>query len=193
VLGPAGLPIPVRAPRRRSDGGRSGWFAVTVLGRESLPGDLLSPIPGHTLVSIRVGGPRLTATRTIRSRPPSATTRRQIASAQRQGLGVGHLDETAGREQAVGLRSFAMDQRHGIVYVAEDREADPPFRGYWANGDPPAMLEDGPGWTSAREAVTWGRQRAPVVLIRLWPDRYFSAGDRQPRGVVLPAWSDKAG
>jgi hypothetical protein len=86
-----------------------------------------------------------------------------------------------------------MEQRHGIVYVAENPEADPSFRGYWENGDPPAMLEDGPGWTSAGEAVIWGRQRALVVLIRLWPDRYFSAGDRQPRGEVLPAWSDEAG
>ena len=86
-----------------------------------------------------------------------------------------------------------MDQRRGIVYVAEDPEGDPPFTGYWENGQPPAMLENGPGWTDAQEAVAWGRQRAAVVLIRLWPDRYFSAGEQPSRGEVLPAWPDEAG
>jgi hypothetical protein len=59
-----------------------------------------------------------------------------------------------------------MDQHRGIVYLAENTDADPPFTGYWENGQPPAMLEDGPGWTSAAEAVRWGRERALVVLLQ---------------------------
>jgi hypothetical protein len=86
-----------------------------------------------------------------------------------------------------------MTQHHGVVYLAEDPEADPPFSGYWENGQPPALLEDGPGWVSAAEAVEWGRERALVVLIRLWPGRYMSAGVRAPDGEVLPAWSDDGG
>jgi hypothetical protein len=84
-----------------------------------------------------------------------------------------------------------MEQRHGIVYLSEDPEEDPPFGGYWDNGDPPDMLEQGPGWMTAPEAVAWGRERAHVVLIRLWPDRYFSAGDRHEED--LPIWPDEPG
>jgi hypothetical protein len=51
------------------------------------------------------------------------------------------------------------------------------------------MLEQGPGWTNAASAVAWGRERAPVVLIRLGLDRSFSAGDRQPLGEHLPEWT----
>lgn len=91
------------------------------------------------------------------------------------------------------MDSLQRMERHGIVYLAEDPDEEPPFTGYWENGQPPAMLEDGPGWTSAAEAVRWGRERAPVVLIRLWPDRYFSAGAELPPGEALPAWPDEAG
>jgi hypothetical protein len=83
-------------------------------------------------------------------------------------------------------------ERHGIVYLAEDDGADPRFGGYWDNGVPPAMLEQGPGWTNAASAVAWGRERAPVVLIRLGHDRSFSAGDRQPLGEHLPEWTPES-
>jgi hypothetical protein len=79
-----------------------------------------------------------------------------------------------------------MEVRHGVIYLAEDPEHDPPFGGYWDNGDPPAMLEEGPGWATAADAVAWGRERARIVLIRLWPDRYFSAGDQRDGSV--PPW-----
>jgi hypothetical protein len=79
-------------------------------------------------------------------------------------------------------------ERRGIVYLAEDPEEHPPFSGYWDAGDPPAMLERGPGWTDPEDAVGWGRDRANVVLTRLWPDRYYSAGEEQPRRERLPLW-----
>lgn len=86
-----------------------------------------------------------------------------------------------------------MDARYGIIYLAEDPDRDLPFYGYWDAGDPPAMLEDGPGWATAAEAVAWGRERASVVLLRLWTDGYVSAGEQQPRGGSLPVWSEGSG
>lgn len=80
-----------------------------------------------------------------------------------------------------------MSGRHGSVYLAGVPERDPPFSGYWDNGQPPDLLEAGPGWFCAAEAVEWGRARALVVLIRLWPCRYLSAGVRPPDGDALPA------
>jgi hypothetical protein len=85
------------------------------------------------------------------------------------------------------------DRPHGIVYLAEDPDANPPFTGYWDNGEPPAMLEAGPGWTVAEDAVHWGRERASVVLIRLWPGEHRSAGSQQPEGELLETWPGDAG
>lgn len=45
---------------------------------------------------------------------------------------------------------------------------------------PPTLLEQGAEWTSASEAVTWGRARTPRVLIRLKGEgeyRWAGAGD----------------
>jgi hypothetical protein len=86
-----------------------------------------------------------------------------------------------------------MDARHGIVYLAEEPDRDLPFGGYWDAGDPPALLEAGPGWATAAEAVAWGRQRARVVLLRLLTDGYVSAGEQQPRGEGLPEWREGSG
>ena len=85
-----------------------------------------------------------------------------------------------------------MDDRYGVVYLAEDPERELPFYGHWENVNPPAMLEEGPGWATPAEAVTWGRERAQVVLLRLWLRRYFSAGDQEPRGESLPLWPEDA-
>ena len=49
--------------------------------------------------------------------------------------------------------------------------------------DPPALIEEGPGWPTADMAIAWGRQRADIVLIRIGvPGTYYSAGDIDPVG-----------
>lgn len=56
------------------------------------------------------------------------------------------------------------------------------------------LVETGPGWDSAEDAVAWGRVRADVVLIRLGaspPQAYFSAGKREPSGPPLSRWEGR--
>lgn len=82
-------------------------------------------------------------------------------------------------------------KRHGTVFIAEDIHArrSPWFFGYWeAEPDrPPALLEDMPDTADLDEAISWGRARAEVVLVRVVARDYFSAGDREPR-ASLPRW-----
>lgn len=69
--------------------------------------------------------------------------------------------------------------REGIVYISRDiGEAGQSFVGHWERGDPPKMLEEGPGWDDPEHAIAWGRERADRVLIRLGDDEtsIYSAG-----------------
>jgi hypothetical protein len=90
---------------------------------------------------------------------------------------------------------------YGTVFIAQRlsvMEAPTEYYGHWEyeiNNVPERLV--GPGWSSARDAVAWGRSHAPIVLIRLGsepPQKYFSAGDVTPfagRDVrELPAWRD---
>ena len=88
----------------------------------------------------------------------------------------------------------------GIVYIAEEVESDADggwratgrYAGHWETGVEGAhkMLEWGPGWTDASDAIRWGRERAPLVLIRVGdpPRTYYSAGDRDPEDTQMPRW-----
>lgn len=89
--------------------------------------------------------------------------------------------------------STAADIRRGIVWLSEDEDDRDwgvftgRISGYWdTGGDAPAEeLADG----SVDEAITWGRARAPVVLIRLGDDGfYYSAGERNPQPSEYPPW-----
>ena len=81
----------------------------------------------------------------------------------------------------------------GVVYLAFD---DGEYSGYWdlAPDGPPTPLEECPRSTSAREVVSWGRQRTPRVLIRpeADPGQYYWAGDEPASGgyAELPTWPD---
>jgi hypothetical protein len=80
------------------------------------------------------------------------------------------------------------------VYLSFNDE-DGKYGGYWDLGpDGPAALEECPRTASAVEAVRWGRERAPVVMIRPEDDqgRYYWAGVEPPTGefAVLPVWRD---
>jgi hypothetical protein len=84
-------------------------------------------------------------------------------------------------------------ERLGIVFIAASHAPDqglPVFTGYWDRGDPPEMLEEGPGWERAEDAISWARERAPRVLVRLGPteDTIYSAGE-----VDLTEFSDGSG
>jgi hypothetical protein len=62
------------------------------------------------------------------------------------------------------------------------------FSGYVDLGDgrPGEQLGDAP----LEDALEWARQRAEVVLIRLFDGDYYSAGSRNPDPGVLPDWDD---
>ena len=79
--------------------------------------------------------------------------------------------------------------RLGTVWIAYHGQMGAPhWTGYWdqePNG-PPAMLEQGPGWSAAREAIAWGLQRSTRVLIRLDDQgRYWWAGEGEPSDPSL--------
>ena len=82
--------------------------------------------------------------------------------------------------------------RRGIVYVAEElRDFAVPgptrFCGHWESGNPAdGVLEQGPGWDDIEDAIAWGRERAPVVLLRVGetePQVHYSAGEEDPSGI----------
>lgn len=78
-----------------------------------------------------------------------------------------------------------------VAWLAEDSAEDDflfasaRFSGY-------IDLGDGPGEEIVRaglaEALRWARERAPIVLVRLWDSDYFSAGERNPDPGRLPQW-----
>jgi hypothetical protein len=77
------------------------------------------------------------------------------------------------------------EQLRGVVYIAEstiDSLAKIPgahlFEGHWEH-IAARDFEDGPGWDSLDEAILWGRERAPEVILRIGrvePQVHFSAG-----------------
>ena len=82
----------------------------------------------------------------------------------------------------------------GIVYLSFNDE-DGKYGGYWDLGpNGPAALEECPRTASVVEVVRWGRERAPVVMIRPEDDQgqYYWAGADPPTGefVVLPVWRE---
>jgi hypothetical protein len=52
----------------------------------------------------------------------------------------------------------------------------------------PVLLERAPSELTLEEAIAWGRERAPVVLVRLGGREYFSAGAEDPVDQDLPRW-----
>jgi hypothetical protein len=85
-----------------------------------------------------------------------------------------------------------------VVFIAEDpwagEDDSPRFYGHWEAAEVGSneLLEQGPGWDDADEAIAWGRERASIVLIRVgpMPQRYFSAGLEQPPDQTLPQWPE---
>jgi hypothetical protein len=77
------------------------------------------------------------------------------------------------------------DRRKGVVYISQwlDDAMQPVdwFILHWEdpNATPAVFYEQGPGFSTADEAIRWGRERARVVLIRVGPSPqvYYSAGD----------------
>jgi hypothetical protein len=87
------------------------------------------------------------------------------------------------------------EDKHGIVYIAGYPEEwpDPPsrFSGYWDSGfEPYRMLEDGPGWDDPDEAIRWGRERAPMVFIRIG-GQIYSAGEEDPKDEPVVRWESR--
>ena len=89
-----------------------------------------------------------------------------------------------------------MRNREGVAYV--EYALQPELRsieGHWERpgAKTAADLEEGPGWTDPREAIAWGRKRAPHVFLRLhrttFSYRYYRAGDLVVRLLAPPSHS----
>ena len=88
---------------------------------------------------------------------------------------------------------------HGVVFIADDplplHQGRPPgVHCHWEGerDGQPVFLEHGPAEASLDEAIAWGRERAPLVLVRLGGSRYFSAGAEDPQDEELPRWPPSA-
>jgi HEAT repeat protein len=58
---------------------------------------------------------------------------------------------------------------------------EPRYRGHVESELPtPHLIEDGPGWNDVEEAISWARERAPEVLVRLGVETTYSAGTSLP-------------
>lgn len=89
-------------------------------------------------------------------------------------------------------------ERLGIVYIARSDPVGvtPRFTGYWDRVESPEVPEQGPGWDDLHDAVAWGNERAPRVMVRLGTteETIYSAGEiRLTRhadgsGVPYPVW-----
>jgi uncharacterized protein YciI len=83
------------------------------------------------------------------------------------------------------------DVAHRVAWLAENSAEDDflfasgRFRGYIDLG--PGVgeeIED----ASVEDALAWARERAPVVLIRLWDSDHYSAGERNPDRRSYQEW-----
>jgi hypothetical protein len=89
-------------------------------------------------------------------------------------------------------------EKRGAVYISWHPDAErwprspdePLFQGHWEPGHrrQPDFI-NGPGWEDVEEAIAWGRERAPVVLVYLGSheERIYSAGERYV-GPPHPRW-----
>jgi hypothetical protein len=57
----------------------------------------------------------------------------------------------------------------------------PPIQGHRKPERPDGGMEDGPGWQTGAEAITWGRKRAPIVC---GDTRRDTHPDRFPQNLV---------
>lgn len=84
-------------------------------------------------------------------------------------------------------------ERRGAVYILDlwgdgVREGDR-YVGYWASAPegPSEVLEQGPGWGDADDALTWGRERSDRVLVRVGGQIYTAGNeDYRPTENVRP-------
>jgi len=84
---------------------------------------------------------------------------------------------------------------HGVVWIADDPDLGPAgvppgVSCHWEGerDGQPVFLEQGPDGASLDEAIAWGRERAPRVLVRVGGSRHFSAGAQDPPDGELPRW-----
>jgi hypothetical protein len=88
---------------------------------------------------------------------------------------------------------------HGVVFISDDpfplRQGRPPgVQCHWEGerDGQPVLLEQFPAGGPVEEAIAWGRERAPLVLVRLGGARCFSAGIEDPSDQELPRWPPSA-
>ena len=75
----------------------------------------------------------------------------------------------------------------GVAYIEQVTGFIPrafPIEGHWELPGLDHVAEDGPGWQTASEAVSWGRKRAPAVWLRVHRNIYshrYAHADSIPR------------
>ncbi len=94
------------------------------------------------------------------------------------------------------------EEKQGTVYIVDyvaefpDRPLEPGehrFMGHWEGPTKPDGSfdhEDGPGWDDAEEAIKCGRERAPLVSVRIGTTIY-SAGDDDFDDEARPRWESR--
>lgn len=86
----------------------------------------------------------------------------------------------------------------GTVFVHPDMSAgERVWTAYWersGGGDetPPGILEEGPTWSDATEAVTWGEARTPRVVVVDADGEIFWAGEGEPPAEIPRRWNPPA-
>ncbi len=89
-------------------------------------------------------------------------------------------------------------RKHGIVYIADWPEgwrqpSESRYYGHWESPEAAkGILEQGPGWDDPEQAIRWGRERAPMVFIRVGAETY-SAGEVDPEDEVVLRWESRPG
>jgi hypothetical protein len=93
-------------------------------------------------------------------------------------------------------RGLGDPTKRGAVYISRAKPpshwarfpGDPEYFGHWEVYEPkPHIAGEGPGWDDAEEAIAWGRERAPrVIVILAASDQDYSAGEE--RIPSLPEW-----
>jgi hypothetical protein len=86
-------------------------------------------------------------------------------------------------------------EKQGIVFISDHPEgwpAEHPYEGHWEWCGPDGRLshEEGPGWSDPEEAIKWGRELAPKVVVRIGTQHY-SAGEVDLGDEAAPRWESR--
>jgi cytidine deaminase len=108
----------------------------------------------------------------------------------------GDLDRFAAEKQPTVPAALALKVGSGTVFVHPDiADGRQVWTGYWerssgtGDDEPAGILEEGPTWGTAAEAVNWGRIRTPRVIVVDAQGTASWAGDTPRPAGIEHDWS----